>query len=636
MKIHTNIVAILAAVCVGLCSCAPESVEVGDGTERVPVSFVARSVPSEEGGVATRGEVIADAAGLAGGGGFDVWTYCHTGDWATATDAAPLLLNAASVPGGTFDHVHVTSDDGGGSWNYGPYPEFWPEEQRVSSFALAPRDAAGAAVARDDLPGAIPTVSYTLPEPGAERVDLMFAKAAVDLTAGSSGGMIVKSFRHALSKVDFLAFKSRSLADAEVFVTSVKLIDIHESGTAPLTASAASPAAWTATGPEETLLFTIANGRLSVGEITATASASAQALLTDAVGSLFMMPQELSGAQLEITYTIDGEETVKLLPMPLESWDAGRSHALMLGIAPDKFVIAPVIYYDSQPVTLDEAGLYVVEAWGGAGGAGGAGDANVNWRGGAGGAGVKRTAVFRFAANETIRVQVGQRGTPGNSASQSSDGSGPGGTGGSVTYFGAGGRGGRQKLYGANGANGGGGGGGAASGIVVYRNSAWGVWLAAAGGGGGGGGGGTPGQGSAGGAGGTNGGNGESLTFVSYMTAFGGAGGGSDLANGAGSAGTPCLNTNSAGGGGGGGGGWNPSNSRGGGAGGNGTNGWSGSGGGGGGAGASYDTSPDNVPANSFSPLNADAYNEVMALPSPPAQTGGEGNGVVRITYIGP
>ncbi len=474
MKMKTIIPALLAALVWGLGSCAPETVEWGGGTNTsVPVGFAARSVTSlEEGGV-TRGEVIADASGLAAGGGFDVWTYHHAGEWATTADAELLVDGAASVPGGPDDHAHVESDDDGDNWSYGPQPVFWPEGRSVSSFALAPKDAPGVAVTPST--GETPSVAITLPVPGPARVDLMFAKALTDLTASGSGGRITERFSHALARVNFLAFKSTSLAGSEVVVTAIRFVDIYESGTAQLT----TPAVWTTTGQPQTIEFTTANSRLAGGEIAAPAAEDAHHLLSTAVGELFVLPQPLAKEQLEISYTIDGVEKTKSMSALTETTAlaAGHTYTCIVGIKGDVADDPVVIDDGGGDVEITADGYYYIEAWGGDGGDGAGG-------GGAGGVAQKTATVYLtgndnadFDISKDIQIFLGTAGAHGVAGA-----GGAGGTNG--TPFGDGGSGGNGGPEGG----GGGGGGGAATLIMLGTASALSdVELVAGGAGGGGG-----------------------------------------------------------------------------------------------------------------------------------------------------
>jgi hypothetical protein len=598
----------------------------------VQVDFTARSTD-----VATRGEAIVGTSGLATGGGFATWTYCYTGEWQGASNARLLVGNAASTPNGPIDHAHVTSPDGNdGSWSYGSAPVFWPEGTLVSSFALAPADAAGVIVSHPSTE-LIPEVACTLPEPGDERVDLLFSEAVIGLTSGGSGGRIPERFSHALSQVDFRAFKEPCLADKEVFVTSVRLIDIYESGTAPLT----TPVKWSAAGGPETLEFSAANGRLTGEAVTATSIDRAGSMLSAAVGTFFVLPQPLSGNQLEIIYTIDGKEFVKNAPIPLpgeeRAWEPGRSYSICLGVQAANEIVVKTLrtFLESDTsFSIPKTGFYYVEAWGADGGNGG----KYTGAKSKGGSGSFQSGLFYFNAGQTIRVQVGERGKNGVSARVSTDITrGEGGEAifprGDIAsaWFGAGGDGGEGGNSLSNSAytGGGGGGGGAASGISLDGS----VCLAASGGGGGGGnnrdftmwGGDSNGGGN-----GKSPGNGALASSDDATTEpLGGSLATPAQPNGGGIPGGNARYLNRAGGGGGGGGGGYNSNGGGGGYGGQGSYGYGAGAGGAGGAnwagGANY------KPGGSID-VSADVWAAIATIKPLPRTS--NGNGVVRITII--
>lgn len=618
-----------------LCSCAPETVEEGRSPHTcVTVGFAAHSAD-----VSTRGEAIVDLSGLAAEGGFDTWTYSYEGAWEGAADAELLVANSASAQDGVTDHAHVTSPDGSGTnWSYGTQPAFWPEGQLVSSFALAPADAAGVAVSHPSA-DVIPEVACTLPQPGRDRADLMFAEAVIGLDADASGGRITERFSHALSQINFYAFKESSLAGSEVIVTSVRLIDIYESGTAPLT----TPVVWSVAGAPATLEFTPDNGRLAGEAVTATSFAEANALLSPAVGKLFMLPQTLSGDQLEIIYTIDGKEVVKTMPIPLpageQTWEPARSYSICVGIQKSSdAIVSPVkTFYESDiSFAIPETGYYYIEAWGADGGDGG----NATETRSRGGKGSFQSGLYYFDAGRTIQVQVGERGANGTTAIARTDITGGAGgraivAGGSTdVWFGAGGSGGEGgNLKGSAGyTGGGGGGGGAASGILSDGN----VHLAASGGGGGGGTRGyiyiselSNGGNSNGGGDGVSPGNGT-LTSYAKTPPLGGGVTTPAQQNGSGIQGGNTLYTTwPGGGGGGGGGGYNPKN----GGGGNGGQGSLGYGSGAGGAGGTNWAGGAYHKVDGSTDVPSDVR-EAIATIDPLARTS-NGNGVVRITMVG-
>jgi hypothetical protein len=462
MKLKIAIPALCAALA-ALAACTKEIVENPDHNPKpIPIGFDARQTPTTPPGATTRGTVIDDIGDLQlSGGGFDAWTYGNSD---------VIVDNTGD------DYAHVTWD--GAGWYYGT-PVFWPITKTVTSYAMAPHNANGVTNIADHA-GAAPTVSFTLPAPGPDQQDLMFAEPKI-YTPGNvpAGGVIPKVFHHALSQVSFRAFKQDGLSD--VYVTGIRLSGMHDRGTAPLTV----PIVWETNGNEE-YTFTASGGLLgaeiTVTEIDVKGGDPAQELLDDNIGILFMMPQSLSGKQLEVTYSIgNGTPATKRLPIPTptggtNAWAPGGNYVITLGIASDLFV---EVFDSTSSYVIEQPGYYYIEVWGGDGGSGEGGAA--------GGISQRVFGLYEFSADQTINIYVGGAGSNGYRGS-GIDKASPGGENGMSDGVGNGsggygGGGGRSSGSAASGGDGGGGG----AGTFIFSNDLIPPLLVSGGGGGGGG-----------------------------------------------------------------------------------------------------------------------------------------------------
>ncbi len=555
---------LILTLLVALGSCGREVIETSGGNGSGTIGFTAHQ--SGKGlHASTRGTEI-DIDNLQN---FEVWTYAD---------------NDLYV-GGEVTKI-------GSEWSYnGGAPKYWPAQKAIASYAIAPFEA-GYNVTDPGNGSTAPAISYTLPGPGGDQTDLLFA-AVQNYAAGTqaAGGVISEYFHHALSQISFKAYKAGGLTD-DVSISSVTLNGLNNSGTA----SIETPVVWTTSGSEN-YTFNFLNGDLdntAVDLDTATA-------IDAGVGAIFMMPQTHGAATIDIAYTIDGVPTTKEdIPFNV-AWAPGSSYAIAFAISSSGVEIPEQQEFtESDTYEVPKDGYYYIEAWGGNGGNGGT---TGQITGGTGGVASKTSGLYYFTAGQTIYVQVGSVGGNGGNSGYGNNF----GTAGTILgatnpqNFGTAGNGGTGRAQGQTAAAGGG--GGAASGVIVSGT----VYLAAAGGGGGGG----AGQYNIGGDGGASGQQGAGPINVTDGGGLGGQEWGTLTVDGTNTTG------NGAAGGGGGGAGYSPNpNSSGSGAGGNSSS----NGGAGGGGGYSYTSNEATDPGN---------------LETPPTSTRPGTDGYVVITYLG-
>ena len=311
----TIIFTALAAV---LFSCGKEKVERAD--EGMAIGFAPRSSVGEF----TRGDMITDAAGVANAGGFDVWTYSHTGLWATASDKIIIVDNAGG-------YAKVESPDGN-TWDYGTLQP-WPYGKSVSAFAYAP---SGAATAINISGSKVPEISYAVPAVD-QQVDLMIAEQRTDLSPNMApvvNGRIPETFHHALSHIQLFALWSTDTTDDiypgdEVVVKNAELRNLYYSGTAPMQ----TPVLW---APDKLLVknYTFPDD-LALAEGVAKSIVPAGKLM-------FLMPQDLNrtDVKMALTFTVNGFERTweGLFPMPA-LWEAGKIYKYTFVIEGDMVAI---------------------------------------------------------------------------------------------------------------------------------------------------------------------------------------------------------------------------------------------------------------------------------------------------------
>jgi hypothetical protein len=324
MRISHLIVLSLAATLVW--GCNSERVDRGEAGD-AGISFSTR--------LSTRGTVVADAAGLATAGGFDVWAFGHTGAWSASAAAGKTAI---------MDALPVTSTDGGTTWSYGE-PQEWPSGN-VSFFAYAPSESATVTTKEAD---GTPKISYTVAGDVADQLDLFIASPVKDQNSmmyPSEESKVNIVFKHALSRISFSGLLTDADDSRTITVKEITLNNLYSAGTTPLT----DPAVWTLSG-SATTDYTVS---VESGTLLGTTFTDEGVSLTGDDDYLFLMPQTvvrtLDQPTMDVTLMVNGVETTYSAQVFSPAvWVPGRSYNYQLAVSPNDLRI---IVIDTE-LTLD-------------------------------------------------------------------------------------------------------------------------------------------------------------------------------------------------------------------------------------------------------------------------------------------
>lgn len=300
----------------------------------------------------TENEVIENAGNKAA---IDFGTVVKNGTRAAVTTTASFetfTVNGYKTEGAMGDAVALNSDfinnlavsKSGSDWTYtGEY--YWPLKEKVQFFATSPAQTL-------TLPATgYPTFDYTI-KAEADQEDLVAANL-IDQTKTTS--KIQLPFQHLLTQVNF-SIKGQT-PDFTYTVSKLVVEGVKNAGTFKFDGSG-TVGGWT------TLAATTADytftGLKTVAPIKGEATPSVTDF-EDAGNALFMlMPQDVSGVTLDITYTaaptgssqltFDGTKTVNLTG----TWGMGKNIRYTLELSND----ASPIEFDAPTVDVwtDEAG----------------------------------------------------------------------------------------------------------------------------------------------------------------------------------------------------------------------------------------------------------------------------------------
>lgn len=298
---------LICALAIAAAACSDESVERAGVDSGIAFSTLL-----------SRGSAVADPAGLAAAGGFNVWAYGHPGAW-SATAKTPLLENVA-----------VASADNGATWSYSN-PVNWPGSGVVTFFACAP---AGSAAVSPNPAFGVPEVTFSVDADPLKQKDFLIAEPLYDCSGGSyayGGDPVRLSFDHVLSQVHFSALLDGTFTE-EVIVTRIELRNIYSTGRTSLV----SPVVW------QTDAASIANYTLQTGGkgLVPVVLENAARPLSAPGGNLFLMPQTLDRTsdrpEMTIAFTVNGNPLSYTIPItsPVEL-KPGRSYDYQISIARD-------------------------------------------------------------------------------------------------------------------------------------------------------------------------------------------------------------------------------------------------------------------------------------------------------------
>lgn len=264
-------------------------------------------------------------------------------------------FNFATTPLGSpyMDGVEYTGIQG--SWTTsGDNKYYWPVDKNVQFFGYP---STSTLVNPTDAAKGYPTLAFAIGATSAAQTDLV---VAAKNTAKSAGNTVTLDFKHILAKINF-SYKpedaSLTYAISEIKITGVK------GGNATYTYAADVADGTWSTGE------TVADGYTYPITVAGAADASGYLGLDSTDGSLMLLPQDVEGAKIVITYkttkTVNSaEETFfngsKTVTLPKDSkWGVGNSirYKLTLPAGADKIDIATDVKNweddNDKPVTPD-------------------------------------------------------------------------------------------------------------------------------------------------------------------------------------------------------------------------------------------------------------------------------------------
>ena len=213
-----------------------------------------------------------------------------------------------------FDGTLLTKNSTSGVWEYSPL-KYWELGQTYKFRAVCPATA-------DIKSGSSASVGIDFGTTTTNgNYDLMVATAQDQTTQTTK---VPLQFHHACAAVGFVFTKSGNVS-ADCTVSSFKLNNLYTSGT--LTYSSTDPAASIASG----------NWNLATSKTATWTPGGTWGTVPTAVQWYFVVPQTLSDASLEYTYTF-GTDAAKTVPLslPAATWEPGKAYKYTIDIAMSK------------------------------------------------------------------------------------------------------------------------------------------------------------------------------------------------------------------------------------------------------------------------------------------------------------
>lgn len=210
----------------------------------------------------------------------------------------------------------LTKNSTSGAWEYSPL-KYWEQGQTYNFRAVYPAEAGIVEASSTSVEIDYNSLGSNTASVYSGNYDLMVATAQNKQTQSTK---VPLQFHHACAAVGFVFTKSGNVS-ADCKVTSLNLKDVYTSGTLTYTSttedSAVTNSDWTV--------------RTSTTE-TWTLSSAEWAVPTS-VQWYFVVPQPLSGASLEYTYTF-GTDAAKTVPLslPAATWEPGKAYKYTINI----------------------------------------------------------------------------------------------------------------------------------------------------------------------------------------------------------------------------------------------------------------------------------------------------------------
>lgn len=270
--------------------------------------------------------------------------------WEWSADNTPSTLKPNYFSNEIL-HKEVEADTY--TWHHAGLPRFWPPDPRykVSFFAYSPYIQTATGNTPIDLTGndiipapatsaqtGLPVLTYTVPANIGAHFDLMRG-ASIDMTwQGEDGiggtiddGKALITMEHALTQVTFTLQYANPEDDANYWfrLDGIDLSGIYNKGTLRL-----DDGTWSFDPAAERKTLSIAAGNLSPESQTIDDGETVYPLLAPAVGSLMLIPQSLSNANLTLMVHITDTNPLKSpIDVPISfalidtgvEWVPGRS-----------------------------------------------------------------------------------------------------------------------------------------------------------------------------------------------------------------------------------------------------------------------------------------------------------------------
>ena len=252
---------------------------------------------------------------------FTAYAYINTGTFA-GTTIADLISGEVYTKGA--DWVQGTSNK-----------YYWPTaaENKVTFFGYGESTTATYAKAQ----GSFPTLTYTILDDVATQEDLVIAQELDKVKPAN--GSISLTFKHSLTQVYFKLKADDNALDYEV--KKIAIVGAKNKGifTFDGTATLGSWAtASDATAKTYELIPTGDRGKVAKGASTVVA-------LNDAAEAMVLLPQDLTGVKIQVTYIAkNGDVEVHSAAEPVEwalngEWEIGKKIAYVLTLSGDKVTV---------------------------------------------------------------------------------------------------------------------------------------------------------------------------------------------------------------------------------------------------------------------------------------------------------
>ena len=215
-----------------------------------------------------------------------------------------------------FDGTPLTKNSTSGAWEYSPL-KYWEQGQTYNFRAVYPAEAVIVEASSTSVEIDYNSLGTNTASVYSGNYDLMVATAQDQTTQTTK---VPLQFHHACAAVGFVFTKSGNVS-ADCKVTSLKLKDVYTSGTL------------TYTSTTEDATVTNSDWTVPTSTTETWPLSSAEWAVPTSVQWYFVVPQPLSGASLEYTYTFgtDAAKTVTL-PLPAATCDPGKAYKYTINI----------------------------------------------------------------------------------------------------------------------------------------------------------------------------------------------------------------------------------------------------------------------------------------------------------------